>query len=159
LTNQGAAVLTATQQTRIAGLCLVVGGTLAVLWGAAHFLPAGLLSAGLLGLNARQSTGIVGRVGWLILIAGLLLGAGFELVGWLSPAALAANQTGLYLVDGLAVMAGMVIYGFATFRAGRFRGGELLVIGPLSIVVLGTWGARLGAVGFVVLGIYLLKER
>jgi hypothetical protein len=64
-----------------------------------------------------------------------------------------------YLILGLILSVGMIIYGIATVRAGRFHGGELLVLGPLLIIILGAWGARLGAVGFVVLGYFLFMNK
>jgi hypothetical protein len=147
--------VTKTQQNQLAGFCLVLGGVYAVIWGAAHVIPAVLLVIGLLVLNRRQSTGALGRLGLIILIAGLATGAVLELLTLVAPSVLDSRSVTIYLILGLVLSAGMVIYGIATVRAGRFRGGELLVVGPPLIIILGAWGTKLGAVGFVVLG-YLL---
>ena len=152
-------ILTATQQNQLAGLGLILGGVYGVIWGVAHVIPAALLGAGLLVLERRQRTGKLGRAGLSATLAALIAGAVFELVTLLAPQLPAAIGATPYLIVGLVLSAGMVLYGLASTRAGKFHGGELLVAGPLSIIVLGAWGGKLGALGFAVLGFFLLASK
>jgi hypothetical protein len=151
--------MTPTQQNQLAGFCLVLGGAYAVIWGAAHVIPAVLIVMGLLVLNLRQLTGALGRLGLIALIAGLAAGGILELLGAIAPSVLASLGVTVYLILGLVLSAGMVLYGIATVRAGRFRGGELLIAGPLLTIIAGSWGAKLGAVGLVVLGYFLFTAK
>jgi hypothetical protein len=151
--------VTLTQQNQLAGLCLALGGAYAAIWGASHVVPAVLLIVGLFVLNRRQSTNWLGRLGLILLVVDLAVGGILAMLTFLAPAALASTGVTTYLILGLLLAVGMIIYGIATVRAGRFRGGELLVVGPLLIIIIGAWGARLGAVGFVVLGYFLFMSK
>jgi hypothetical protein len=151
--------VTPTQQNQLGAVCLTAGAVYALVWDVGQFVPAVLLSVGLLMLDRRQPTGRLGRLGLIVLIIALNVDAVLALLTLFDPAAPAEIGTTPYLMLGLGLAVGMVVYGIATMRARRFRGGELLILGPVLIPIIGVWGAKIGFLGFGALAYFLFTAQ
>jgi hypothetical protein len=118
-----------------------------------------LLAAGLVGLHALQkdSYGLLGSVGFYLALAALaarILGAVVFLAGSLALEWISSPGT-------LGMLAGLVIYGFATLQAGvlpRWYGLVFLVSMPVSLP-LDVYGTALFELILVVLGYALWLRR
>lgn len=152
--------MTATQKNLIAGSCLILGGIYMMIWGAAHILPAVLITIGVFGLHARQSpqAGTFGNISLILLIVCLAIVGGLDLYKFLFLHVAEPLRPIVFGLLGFTLEIGMFIYGIATMRAKVFQGWGLLVIGSLLTFIMGSWGAKLAFFGFVVLGYYLLRS-
>jgi hypothetical protein len=118
-----------------------------------------LLLSGMVGFHALQrgSYGLVGRMGFFMLVAGFSV----DVLGkaGILPASAAFER--LLIIGVLAIMLGFVLYGAATLRAGILPRwcGVGFIVGPALPIVIDPGGGALLGLLWVALGYALWSRR
>jgi hypothetical protein len=155
--------MTFAQANHVAGVLLILGGICFLIWGSAYVIPPLLLGAGIWVVHLRQSgeAGALGSLGIVLVILGLVLGAALQSLSLIWPALVMRAFPTNALIIGVILSFGMATFGVATVRAKVFPAavGQLMSASPLLIILMGTWGARLAFLSFVVFGYLLLAGK